>query len=96
MMSVVTGTKLMNNNEFNGDSILTPMFQPTSAMTPGYIIINNKCGLADITASPDGKDIYPDNVAITTIRVAVTVPSKQLNVEYRKADQPLNSFPPIV
>lgn len=52
MMSVVTGTKLMNNNEFNGDSILTPMFQPTSAMTPGYIIINNKCGLADITASP--------------------------------------------
>jgi hypothetical protein len=86
----------MNNSPFNGDNILTPIFQPSNARTPGNIIINNKCGLTALMLLSDGTDIYPNSVAPTTRTTAVIVPSKQLNVEYRKADQPLNSLPPIV
>ena len=94
--SVVTGTTLMNNSPFNGDSILTPIFQPSNAMTPGKIIINNKCGLTALMLLSDGSDMNPNSVATATRTMAVIVPSKQLNVEYRKTDQPLNSLPPIV
>src|SRR5699024_10700707 len=96
MTKVVTGTKFKNNKPFNGDKIPTPIFQPSKAMTPGKIIINKICGLDTLIVSMVGNEIYPVHVTISTMTSAVAVPNKQLNVEKRSADQPGNSFPPIV
>lgn len=79
--SVVTGTKFMNSSPFNGDRMLTPMFQPSSAMTPGNIIINNKCGAVAFKSAAVGTSTAPNIEAPAVMIIAVTVPSKQLNVE---------------
>ncbi|EKN63328.1 hypothetical protein BAZO_16689 [Schinkia azotoformans LMG 9581] len=76
----------MNNKAFKGDKIVTPIFHPTSAIAPGNIIINNKCGLTARIFSAEGTGKTPNKDAPTVITIAVIVPSKQLNVEYRNFD----------
>lgn len=89
-INVVTGTKLINSSPFKDDRILTPKFQPSKAIRPGNIIINNKCGDTVVITSKDGTGVYPVKVVPIVTIIAVTVPSKQVSVEYLKVDQPLN------
>ena len=45
------------HNPFKDDNILTPKFHPNSAISPGKIIINNKCGVTFLTSSTVGTGV---------------------------------------
>src|SRR5699024_4512388 len=96
IINVVTGARLINKMALIGCKICTPLFQLNSANKPGKVIINNIWYFTVQIALNSGTSIFPNALNNRTKNKAVNVPVKQLNVEYRRTDQPENSLPPIV
>src|SRR5690606_11184236 len=94
--TVVIGTKLINSSALTGFNILTPTFQPRSAIKPGKMIINARSNLTASIVANVGTSITPNIVVTSTTIVAVTVPYKHVSVEYLNTDHPLKRLPPIV